>query len=1158
MDQFVHLHLHTEYSLLDGAIRIKDLVSRANEFDMPAVAVTDHGSMHGIIKFYKAAKQAGVKPIIGCEVYVTDNHLQRDKRKKKQNHLVLLAENNQGYKNLLKLVSKAYLDGFYYKPRIDRKLLADNNQGLIALSGCLAGEIATLITKQQLEQAKELAKDYLSIFGRDNFFFELQDHGLKEQKIVNQQLANLSQELGVKLVATNDAHYLKKADSDLHDILLCIQTGKIISDEKRMQFPNDEFYFKSGAEMKELFSEYPEAINNTVKIAKRCNVELDFDKTLLPHYEVPPEDSLETYLSKLTYQGLKEKYGEITNQVKARAEHELKIINQMGYPAYFLIVKDFIDFAKDEKIIVGPGRGSAASSIVSYALDITEIDPLRYNLLFERFLNPARVSMPDIDIDFCYERRDEVIEYVTKEYGQDKVAQIITFGTMAARGAIRDVGRVLDVSYDKTDKIAKAVPNSLGINLVEALEESDKLKKMYQQDKEVKEVINYAKEIEGLPRHASTHAAGVVITEQELTNYTPLYQNDGEVTTQYDMDDLEALGLLKMDFLGLRTLTVIDKTLKLVRKNYGEKIELKELSLADEKVFKLLSSGLTLGVFQLESRGMIRLIQKLQPTEMEDIIALLALYRPGPLGSGMVDDFIARRHGEEEIEYLHPDLKEILEPTYGVILYQEQVMQIAQKIAGYSLGEADLLRRAMGKKKPEVMAKQKSIFIEGNQEIKGAINNGYSRELAQELFRLIEYFSGYGFNKAHSTAYAYVSYQTAYLKAYYPVEFMVALLNSVIGNSDKVAVYIEEAKRMDIEILPPDVNASGVKFKVDNDKIRFGLEAVKNVGAKAIESIIKARAGQEFESLMDFCSRVNLGKANQRVVESLIKAGAFDSLKAYRSQLLNVLPKAFEQGSRLQKERSNGQRSFSDVLAGEEKFVDDEIELPQIEEFKPNKLLALEKEMLGFYFSAHPLDEYLELLKQKRDTTIKELKPNAKVIVGGIINQVKQITTKNDRAMAFLTIEDESGEVEVVVFPNVYQKYSDLIQEDEVVLVKGKVEDEKIISDAVVDLFTQDLASNNQSKSKQKKIAKQDKTKQKKTELHLQLEKYKTSHYNRLLRKLNQLLLKSEGESQVYLHLIIAKKRVIIKLSAEYNVAVNQKLEKNLVELDVKYSVVES
>ncbi len=1145
MGQFVHLHLHTEYSLLDGAIRIEDLVSRAKEFDMPAVAVTDHGSMHGIIKFYKAAKKIGVKPIIGCEVYITDNHRQRDKRKKRQNHLVLLAENNQGYKNLLKLVSKAYLDGFYYKPRIDRKLLENNNQGLIALSGCLAGEIATLITNQQLEQAKEVAKDYLDIFGRDNFFFELQDHGLKEQKILNQQLANLSQELDVKLVATNDAHYLNKADSKLHDILLCIQTGKKISDEDRMQFPNDEFYFKSSTEMKELFNEYPEAINNTVKIAKRCNVELDFDKTLLPHYEVPPEDTLESYLRKLTYQGLKEKYGEITKEVKERAEHELKIINQMGYPAYFLIVKDFIDFAKGEEIIVGPGRGSAASSIVSYALDITEIDPLRYNLLFERFLNPARVSMPDIDIDFCYERRDEVIDYVTKEYGQDKVAQIITFGTMAARGAIRDVGRVLDVSYDKTDKIAKAVPNSLGINLAEALEESDKLKEMYQQDNEVKKVIDYSKQIEGLPRHASTHAAGVVITEKELTNYTPLYQNDGEVTTQYDMDDLEALGLLKMDFLGLRNLTVIDKTLKLVEQNYGKKIDLQELSLADEKVFELLSSGLTLGVFQLESQGMIRLIQKLKPTEMEDIIALLALYRPGPLGSGMVDDFIARRHGEEEIEYLHPDLKEILEPTYGVILYQEQVMQIAQKIAGYSLGEADLLRRAMGKKKPKVMAKQKSIFIEGNEEIKGVVNNGYSRELAQELFRLIEYFSGYGFNKAHSTAYAYVSYQTAYLKAYYPVEFMAALLNSVIGNSDKVAIYIEEAERMEIEILPPDVNTSGVKFKVADDKIRFGLEAVKNVGAKAIEAIIKARVGQEFESLIDFCSRVNLGKANQRVVESLIKAGAFDSLEAYRSQLLNILPKALEQGSRLQKERSNGQRSFSDVLAGEEKFVDDEIGLPQIEEFKPNKLLALEKEMLGFYFSAHPLDEYLALLKQKRDTKIKELRPNTKIIVGGIINQVKQITTKNDRAMAFLTIEDESGEAEVIVFPNIYQDSNSLIQEDEVILVKGKVEDEKIIADSVVDLSSQD-------------VLKQAKKSNKKTELHLQLEKYKISQHNRVLRKLNQLLLENKGQSQVYLHLIIAKKRVIIKLSAEYKVVINKDLEKGLVGLDIKYSVVES
>lgn len=696
MGQFVHLHVHTEYSLLDGAVRTEELIAQAKKEGMPAVAMTDHGVMYGAVEFYRQAKAAGIKPIIGCEVYITDKRLQKDVNNKKLAHLVLLAENNVGYRNLLKLVSRGYTEGFYYKPRIDRELLRKNNEGLICLSSCLAGEISTLLSNEQIEQAEGIALAYQDIFGAGNFFLELQDHGLKQEKKVNDELVQLSQRLEIPLVATNDVHYLTQDDAKVHDILLCIQTGKDVNDQDRLQFPNDQFYFKSSQEMEELFSDYPQAITNTVKVADRCKVDLDFEQILLPHYEVPVGETVESYLRKLTYQGVEKKYERLTSEIEERIEHELGIINQMGYPAYFLIVRDFIKYAKDNDIIVGPGRGSAASSIVSYLLDITEIDPLEYNLLFERFLNPARVSMPDIDIDFCYERRDEVIEYVTEEYGSDKVAQIITFGTLAAKGAVRDVGRVLGISYDKTDKVANAIPNSLGITLKDALQKADELQKLYNSDSEVKELIDYSQRIEGLKRHASTHAAGVVITKEELTNYTPLYQSKGEITTQYDMDTLEQLGLLKMDFLGLRTLTVIDKALSLINETRANDLNLEDLSFDDLAVFELLGQGLSLGVFQLESDGMRRLIKELKPENIEDIIALLALYRPGPLGSGMVDDFIARRHGEQEVEYPHPDLKEILEPTYGVILYQEQVMQIVQQIAGYSLGEADILRRAIG------------------------------------------------------------------------------------------------------------------------------------------------------------------------------------------------------------------------------------------------------------------------------------------------------------------------------------------------------------------------------------------------------------------------------------------------------------------------------
>ncbi|AGB40380.1 DNA-directed DNA polymerase III PolC [Halobacteroides halobius DSM 5150] len=1131
MSNFVHLHTHTEYSLLDGAIRIDDLVQQAKEYDMPAVAITDHGVLYGAIDFYQQLKEAGIKPIIGCEVYVTEDYQQKQPRNRKLNHLVLLAENKQGYKNLLKLVSQSFLEGFYYKPRVDKELLAKYSEGLICLSSCLAGEVATLIQNRQFEQAKEVALDYQNIFGPNNFFLEMQDHGLAEEKQVNTELVKLSRELDIPLVVTNDVHYLKQDDATVHDILLCIQTGKDVTDEDRLQFPNQEFYFKSPQEMQDLFSDYPQAIENTVKIAQRCNLELDFEQTLLPDYQVPQGDTLESYLRKVAYQGLAEKYEQITPEIEERLEYELEIINQMGYPAYFLIVRDFVRYAKENDIIVGPGRGSAASSLVSYALDITNIDPLEYDLLFERFLNPARVTMPDIDIDFCYERRDEVIDYVTKKYGPDKVAQIITFGTMAAKAAVRDVGRVLGVSYNKTDKVAKAIPDNLGIDIKGALSKSEELEELYQSDKEVKEIVDYAHGIEGLPRHASTHAAGVVITKEELTNYTPLYQNGGEVTTQYAMDDLESLGLLKMDFLGLRTLTVINKTLDLIKETQGEEIELAQISFTDQKVYDLLSSGNSLGVFQLESTGMRRLIAKLKPEDIEDIIALLALYRPGPLGSGMVEDYIARRHDEQEVEYPHPDLKEILGPTYGVILYQEQVMQIVQKIAGYSLGQADILRRSMGKKKPEVMKKHRDIFINGNDDIAGAVNNGYSKELAKELFELIEHFGGYGFNKAHSAAYAHVSYYTAYLKAHYPVEFMAALLTSQIENSDKVAKYINEVRRMGFEVLPPNINASYFGFTVDSGQIRFGLQGVKHVGAKAIEEIITARKEEKFKSLSDFCQKVDLSKVNQRVVESLIKAGAFDSLGDYRSQLLNVLPEVFSQAHKMQKEQSNGQTSFSDLFTEDKEFVATDIQLPEIKEFANQKLLSLEKEMLGLYLSGNPLEDILPQLKERRDSTIQSLEiGEQEVVTGGIITKKKEVITKNQRQMAFISLKDETDKLDAIIFPDVYQKYQELVIEDQGVLIKGQVnQEEKLIAQQIIDV-TDSVAD-------EVKV------------VHLQLEDPTLT----TIDNLKDILVNYSGEKKVYLHLVIKEQRISIKLDSKYWVQATNELSKELKSIGAKH-----
>jgi len=848
---FVHLHTHTEYSLLDGACRIKELVAKAKKYKMPALAITDHGVMYGVIQFYKEAIRQGVKPIIGCEVYVAPNSRfdKSTQRKETPYHLILLAKNNEGYKNLIKLVTLSYLEGFYYKPRIDKKILKEYSKGLIGLSACLKGEIPYYILQNNLNKVKEVAIDFVSIFGEDNFYLELQKNGIPEQEIVNENLIKIGQELSIPLVATNDIHYLEKKDASAHEILLCIQTATNLDDPKRLKFTTDKFYFCSPEEMNQNFSEIPQAIENTIRIAERCNLKINFKQAQLPEFSVPPNYNISSYLKELCYNGLKERYTTITRELEERLEYELSVIEKMGFVPYFLIVWDFVRYAKEKNIMVGPGRGSAAGSLVAYCLKITNVDPMAYGLLFERFLNPERISMPDFDIDFCYERREEVIEYVSKKYGEDKVAQIITFGTMAARAAIRDVGRALGIPYSQVDTIAKMIPWEPNITIKKALNIESGLEDLIKKDKNIKKLIDIASSLEGLARHASTHAAGIVLSQKPLTDYVPLQKTtEGEICTQYAMAELEELGLLKMDFLGLRTLTVIGNALEIIKHTQGKEVDINQIPLDDQLVYKMLSQGNCTGIFQLESEGMRDLVKRLKPESIEDIAALLALYRPGPLGSGMIEDFINRKKGIVKIKYPHPRLESILKETYGVIIYQEQVMKIASELAGFTLGQADILRKAMGKKQKAVMEKQREIFI------KGAQKNGIGKSTATEIFDLIAYFAGYGFNKSHSVSYAFISYQTAYLKTHYPVEYMASLLTSVMGNNDKVALYIKECKNMHIDILPPDINQSLVNFTVVRENtIRFGLAAVKNVGEKAIESIIKERKKKsKFSSLLDF------------------------------------------------------------------------------------------------------------------------------------------------------------------------------------------------------------------------------------------------------------------------------------------------------------------
>ena len=1037
MQGFVHLHTHSEYSLLDGAVRISALIGRAKEFNMPAVAITDHGVLYGVIDFYKQAKKAGIKPIIGCEVYVAPRHRFDRTPKVDDNlyHLTLLCENEEGYKNLVQMVSKSFLDGFYYKPRVDRELLEQHSRGLIALSGCMAGEVPDLLLAGKYEEAKAAAGFLQDVFGKDNFFLEVQDHGLNEQKAVNEALYRLSRQMGIPLVATNDVHYLDREDAFIHDVLLCIQTGKVLADESRMRFPCPEFYFKSENEMKSLFSHLPEAIDNTLRIAERCSLDFSFDTFCLPEFPLPEGRTPEAYLEELVWKNFEKRLGQAGEEAANRLRFELNVIEKMGFAGYFLIVHDLVHWAKSRGIRVGPGRGSAAGSLVSYILGITDIDPLRYGLLFERFLNPERITMPDIDIDFCFEKRDQVIDYVIEKYGSDRVAQIITFGTMAARAAIRDVGRVLEYPYGEVDRIAKMVPAELGISLERALEVSADLQEAYRNDVRVRRLLDTARALEGFPRHASVHAAGVVIGRESLHRVLPLQRTvDGHVVTQFTKETVEEIGLLKMDILGLRTLTVIDRCLEIIRKTRELDIDIDRIPLSDAETYRLLSEGDTVGVFQLESEGLRRLLQEVQPSRFEDLIAVIALYRPGPLGSGMVEDFVNRKHGRQPIEYLYPELEPILRETYGVILYQEQVMRIASELGNFTMGEADVLRRAMGKKKPEELAAQRDKFIQG------ACRNGLDESTASQIFDLMEHFSGYGFNKSHSAAYALISYQTAYLKAHFPVEYMCAFLTSVIDNQDRVVYYLRECKRMGIEILPPDINESFENFTVTKGRIRFGLGAIKNVGITAVSSIVEARKEGKFTSLMDFCLRVDLRQLNKRVIENLILAGAFDSLGLKRKEALSLLDDCLATALEVKAAQDSAQAClFAEEAAAS---VAQDPRPREKGEFSTKEKLKKEKEVLGFYVSQNPLEEYREVVPYLASHEIREISHLAEgqgVRLAAIITAVKNGRTRKGEAWAKLVLEDFTGKVEAILFPKVYRQYHKQITADAAIVVEGKI-----------------------------------------------------------------------------------------------------------------------
>jgi DNA polymerase-3 subunit alpha len=1096
-NNFVHLHVHTEYSLLDGLLKIDDMVKKASELGMNAVALTDHGNMYGAIDFYKSAAKAGIKPIIGCEVYQApksrfDKKVNKENREESRyNHLTLLVKDKKGYQNLMKLVSLGFLEGFYHKPRIDAELLRQHSEGLIALSGCLSGKVPRFVEMGKIDLAKKAIEDYIDIFGRENFYLELTDFGIKKHKEINRVLWDLAGQFGIKAVCTNDVHYLNKEDFKYHFLLLCIQSGTTVRDfqgflgglgpgssldenirqiilglaeqeakgenidsskpEKSGFFPRTmEYYFKSGEEMGEIFKEFPQAIENTGEIAAKCDLKLDFNLGLIPPFDVPDKKSPDDYLRQLSFEGISRKYREITPLIESRLEHELGVIKKMGFAEYFLIVWDFVKFAKNNDIRVGPGRGSAAGSIVSYLLNITDIEPLRYDLLFERFLNEERKKMPDIDIDFTDEKRDLVIKYVTEKYGENRVAQLITFGTMAARQAIRDAGRVLDVPYNEVDRIAKLIPTELSITIDSSLKAVQELSDLYGSDKKVKDIIDTAKSLEGKARQHSTHAAGIVIAAEELYHYTPIQgdEKSGGIKTQYKMEDVQDIGLLKMDFLGLKTLSLLDRTLFLIKKTKNIELDINTIDLEDKKTYKMLCDGDCLGVFQLESSGMRDLVIGLKPSRFEDIIATLALFRPGPLQSGMVRDFVDAKNGVKKIKYFHPSLEPFLKDTYGIILYQEQIMLIVSKLGGFSIAEADILRDAISKKKRDVMEQQQNKFLQG------AKNEGIIDEsTAARLFELIIHFAEYGFNKSHSTAYAMISYQTAYLKANYPVEFMAALLSIRMGSQEKVAQYISEVNRMGITVLPPDINESFSDFTVVGSSIRFGLSAIKNVGTNVIQLIAHERKEGPFRDFEDFCARVENIVLNKKTMESLIKVGVFSSLDVSRKYLLENYESITEEANKRKKNKESGQGSLfdnSDEQNGNShgyhedskgaNITERQAEYSKLE-YSSRELLNFEKEMLGLYISGHPLSEYADVMAQYNSIlSLNEEKDRAVLSIVGVISQIKQITTKNNQFMYFITLEDLTDSIEVVIFPTVLEKYRPLLEEDRIIKVTGRID----------------------------------------------------------------------------------------------------------------------
>ncbi|MCD6434841.1 MAG: DNA polymerase III subunit alpha [Clostridiales bacterium] len=1137
MGDFVHLHLHTEYSLLDGFSKIDDLFDRIKELGMDSVAITDHGTMFGVVDFYKKAKEKGIKPIIGCEVYVAARKMSDKDPNKDKNiaHLVLLVENEEGYMNLIKLVSESFIKGFYYKPRIDFEILKEYSKGLIALSACLAGEVQKELIYDNYEAAKLAAVKYKNIFDENNYFLELQDQGIEIQKKVNDGLIRLSKELNIPLVATNDVHYLTKEDSSSHDVLLCIQTGKTMNDENRMRFPTDQFYLKSPQEMTEIFSFAPEAISNTVKIAERCNFGFDFTKRYLPNFSENVDFDSKGKLREMCLEGISKKYDNPNEQI-SRLNYELSVIDSMGFNDYFLIVWDFIRFAKENGIMVGPGRGSVGGSIVAYVLDITEVDPIKYDLIFERFLNPERITMPDIDIDFEDERRQEVIDYVISKYGVDRVAQIITFGTFGARAAIRDVGRVLNIPYGDVDRLAKMIPFSLGMTLKRALKENEKLFEIYNNDDEVKRIIDISMSIEGLPRHVSTHAAGVVIAKESVDHYVPLYFHDGNVSTQFNMILLEELGLLKMDFLGLRNLTIIKNTIELIEKDTKARIDINKIPLDDAEVFKLLSSGKTLGIFQLESTGMRSFMKDLKPESLEDIIAGISLYRPGPMES--IPLYIKNKNDPLNIEFAHPKLRNILDVTYGCLVYQEQVMEIVRELAGYSYGRSDLVRRAMSKKKMKVMEEERQNFIfgkkdeDGNVLIKGCLSNGVSEKVANDIFDDMIDFAKYAFNKSHAAGYALLAYQTAYLKKHYPLEFMAAVMSTVMSNHKKLGQYIHDLKDMGIALLPPSINYSYGKFSVENGCIRYGLTAIKNVGKGLILNIKDKRKDKLFLGFRDFVDRIDSNELNHRAVESLIKGGAFDEFRFHRSQLLSIYEKEIDMAHKKNVSIAKGQMNiFGDII--EVDRTDSSI--PNIPEMKKKYLLEFEKEVLGIYLSGHPLLEYESILKQQTTLDLSELmeldgengivKDGDAVVIGGMLVKINEKVTKNENKMAFIEIENLYDKIEIIIFPNIYRKSEEILKNNSYFLIDGKVvfkenEAPKIIADRIR-ILSKDLQI-------------------KEMKLYIKLQRYN----EKIMKDIMKILKEYKGSSIVIIY--IEENKKTIKVPKNLYVDINNKLIEKL------------